>query len=232
MIRPSSMVVKAFDGSQSAVFGEVDLPIKIGPHTFYITFQVMDIEPAYTCLLGRPWIHAAGAVTSTLHQKLKFLVEGKLIVVNGEEDIFVSHLESYRYISVEDDCVETPFQVYEAAAVSTLPVEKIPKPITYMSSWRDLHTTAKGWGKCVEVVEKRDRFGLGYQPSRVTKEDEERFPPISRTFISEEGEHDEQVSMISKGDEGAANFIRESYPGEELKNWTAVEIPEIFFFPK
>ncbi|XP_050920042.1 uncharacterized protein LOC127137643 [Lathyrus oleraceus] len=28
---------------------------------------VMDINPAYSCLLGRPWIHAAGAVASTLH---------------------------------------------------------------------------------------------------------------------------------------------------------------------
>ena len=96
--RPSSTIVKAFDGSQSTVFGEVDLPVKIVPHMFYITFQLMDIEPAYTCLLGRPWIYAAGAVTSTLHQKLKFLVEGRLVMIDGEEDIFVSHIDSYRYI--------------------------------------------------------------------------------------------------------------------------------------
>ena len=43
VIRPSSKIVKDFDGSQSTVFGEVDLPFKIGPHMFYITFQVMDI---------------------------------------------------------------------------------------------------------------------------------------------------------------------------------------------
>ena len=98
----------------------------------------MDIEPTYTCLLGRPWIHAAGVVTSTLHQKLKFLIEGKLVVIDGEEDIFVSHLETYRYIGVEEDCIEMPFQVLEAAAVSTLPVEKIKRPSTSMTSWRDL----------------------------------------------------------------------------------------------
>ena len=74
VIRSSSAIVKAFDGSQSTVFREVNLPVKIGPHMFYITFQVMDIESAYTCLLGRPWIHATGAVTSTLHQKLKFFI--------------------------------------------------------------------------------------------------------------------------------------------------------------
>ncbi|XP_058733409.1 uncharacterized protein LOC131605022 [Vicia villosa] len=54
VVRPSRLVVKAFDGSQSPVFGEVDLHVVVGPHTFCINFQVMEIEPAYTCLLGRP----------------------------------------------------------------------------------------------------------------------------------------------------------------------------------
>ncbi|KAL5170534.1 hypothetical protein HKD37_11G032223 [Glycine soja] len=31
---------------------------KIGPHTCNVVFQVMDINPAYSCLLGRQWIHA------------------------------------------------------------------------------------------------------------------------------------------------------------------------------
>jgi hypothetical protein len=66
-MRHSGVVVKAFDGSRKTVIGEVDLPIKIGPSDFQITFQVMDIHPSYSCLLSRPWIHEAGAVTSTLH---------------------------------------------------------------------------------------------------------------------------------------------------------------------
>ena len=62
-MRPSSIIVKAFDRSRKSVIGEVDLPIHIDPHLFQITFQVMDIVPAYRCLLGRPWIHEAGTVT-------------------------------------------------------------------------------------------------------------------------------------------------------------------------
>ena len=83
-MRQSGVVVKAFDGSRKTVIGEVDLPIKIGPSDFQITFQVMDIRPLYSCLLGRPWIHEAGAVTSTLHQKLKFVKNKKLVVVGGK----------------------------------------------------------------------------------------------------------------------------------------------------
>ena len=80
------MVVRAFDGTHR----EIDLPVQIGPHTCQVTFQVMDINPAYSCLLGRPWIHSVGVVPSTLHQKLKFVVEGHLVIVSGEEDILVS----------------------------------------------------------------------------------------------------------------------------------------------
>ena len=91
------------------VIGEVEIPIKIGPSDFQITFQVMDIHPSCSCLLGRPWIHEAGAVTSTLHQKLKFVKNKKLVVVGGEKALLVSHLSSFSYIDAEDE-VGTPFQ--------------------------------------------------------------------------------------------------------------------------
>ncbi|RDX93149.1 hypothetical protein CR513_24622, partial [Mucuna pruriens] len=67
ILRNSSVVVRAFDGSKREVMGEITLPIRIGPTTFEITFQVMDIRLAYNCLLGQPWIHAIGAVPSSLH---------------------------------------------------------------------------------------------------------------------------------------------------------------------
>jgi len=66
-MKPSAMIVRAFDGSKREVMGEVELPIQIGSCVFQVTFQVMDILPAYSCLLGRPWIHLAGVVPSTLH---------------------------------------------------------------------------------------------------------------------------------------------------------------------
>ncbi|KAI5433629.1 hypothetical protein KIW84_020777 [Lathyrus oleraceus] len=84
-MRYNSVIVKAFDGSRKTVISEVDLPVKIGQSDFQITFQVMDIHPAYKCLLGRSWIHEAGAVTSTLHQKLKFVKNGKLVIIGGEK---------------------------------------------------------------------------------------------------------------------------------------------------
>ena len=82
-LKPSDIVVRAFDGSKRMVHGEVEIPIKIGTEVFKTTFYVMDIRPSYSCLLGRPWIHNAGAVTSSLHQMLKYPVKGKIITVHG-----------------------------------------------------------------------------------------------------------------------------------------------------
>ena len=50
-LRPSTMVVRAFDGSKREVVGEVELPVQVGSCTFRVVFQVMDISPAYSCLL-------------------------------------------------------------------------------------------------------------------------------------------------------------------------------------
>lgn len=95
VMKPRELIVREFYGTRRTVIGEVNFPMKIGLHIFPITFFIMDIYPAYSCLLKRPWIHSAGAVTSMLHQKLKFLTNDKLVVVEGEEDIMVSHLASF-----------------------------------------------------------------------------------------------------------------------------------------
>ena len=86
----------------------------------------------------------------------------------------------------------------------------------------------------MQIPEKKDRFGLGYQPSKATKKDKGQCPPTLEIFINKGVDHGGLVSMISNksNNKGASNFIREFLPDEELKNWTAVEIPEIFFFPK
>jgi len=41
-MRPSSMIVRAFDGSRREVIGEIELPIQVGPCTFEVIFQVIN----------------------------------------------------------------------------------------------------------------------------------------------------------------------------------------------
>jgi hypothetical protein len=240
-LKPSSLIVKAFDGSRRSVIGEVCLPIQIGPHTFGITFQVMDINPAYSCLLGRPWIHAAGAVTSTLHQKLKFVVDGKLITVAGEEDIFVSHLSSFQYVEAGEESLETAFQALEVAnAVAVYEKTCAKKPKVPATFWVNDKMLARGGGSkgCEQLWDipmKRDRYGLGYKPS-LGKNDATKRPigNIHETFYRAGFANEDQVAVIEDvSDKGKIPCLvyRRSL-NLSLNNWTAVEIPEIFSVSK
>ncbi|XP_070008545.1 uncharacterized protein [Nicotiana sylvestris] len=85
-IKPNNVYVRAFDGIKRDTIGEIDLILTIGPVDFEVTFQVLDMDTSYNFLLGRPWIHAAGVVPSTLHQIVKFEHEDQDIVVHGEDE--------------------------------------------------------------------------------------------------------------------------------------------------
>ena len=103
----------------------------------------MDIRPAYSCLLGRPWIHGAGAVTSTLHQKLKYPVQGNVVTVCGEEEFTVSHLNSFKYVEMDGEFIETPCQTFEVVLpmVATTKISyyipKIDEVVPRMVSLKD-----------------------------------------------------------------------------------------------
>ncbi|KAI5408537.1 hypothetical protein KIW84_054401 [Lathyrus oleraceus] len=216
LMRYSGVIVKAFDGSRKIVIGEVDLPMKIGPSDFQITFQVMDIHPAYSCLLGRPWIHEAGAVTSTLHQKLKFVKNGKLVIIGGEKALLVSHLSSFSYMEAEDE-VETPFQ-----ALSITEEKRVGPP---MSSFKDAQKIVEDgnsdqWGQMVEVTENK---------SKAAEEgsDEEVSDELSHLLEHEEKAiqpFEEQIELVNLGSE---DDVKEVKIGED-KRRSAKQIDDGF----
>ena len=88
----------------------MELPIQIGPCIFNIDLQVMDINPLYNCLLGRPWIHIARAMPFTFHQKVKLVVEKQLISVAAEKDIVVVLTIFNSYIDVDENAIKCSFQ--------------------------------------------------------------------------------------------------------------------------
>ena len=112
-MQKTHLVVCAFDGTRKEVIENLELPIQIGPCIFNIDFQVMDINPSYNCLLGRPWIHMVKVVPSTLHQKVKFMVEEQLINVVAEDDIVTTLTTSNSYIDVDENVIECSFQSLE-----------------------------------------------------------------------------------------------------------------------
>ncbi|XP_075087553.1 uncharacterized protein LOC107796834 [Nicotiana tabacum] len=85
-IRPNNVCVCAFDGVKRDTIGETDLILTIGPVDFEVTFQVLNMDTSYNFLLGRPWIHTAGAVPFTVYQMVKFEHENQEIVVHGKDE--------------------------------------------------------------------------------------------------------------------------------------------------
>ena len=59
--------------------GTLSTHVMIGPVRYSIIFQVLRIQSSFNLLVSRPWIHEAGLVPSSLHQKLKFIYEGRII---------------------------------------------------------------------------------------------------------------------------------------------------------
>jgi len=52
-----------------------------------VTFTVVRSFSPYTAILRRPWIHAMGAIPSTLHVKVKFPTEQGAAVVQGSQQV-------------------------------------------------------------------------------------------------------------------------------------------------
>ncbi|RDX89180.1 hypothetical protein CR513_29114, partial [Mucuna pruriens] len=82
ILRNNLVVVRAFDGSEREVMGEITLPIRIGPMTFDITFQVMDIRPAYSCLLGTTNIDTR---RGDIKPSKAVIMAAKVLITNGFE---------------------------------------------------------------------------------------------------------------------------------------------------
>ena len=52
-----------------------------------INFIVVNTFFPYTIILSRPWIHAMGVVSSTLHMKVKFPTEDGIVMVRGDQQV-------------------------------------------------------------------------------------------------------------------------------------------------
>ncbi|XP_025985529.2 uncharacterized protein [Glycine max] len=224
-MRRSGVVVKAFDGSRKSVIGEVDLPITIGPFVFQITFQVMDIQAAYSCLLGRPWIHGAGAVTSTLHQKLKFVRNGRLITVSGEEALLVSHLSAFSFIGA-DETEGTSFQGL------TVEGKKPEKNEVSFATWKSAQKvvqegTGVGWGKVVQLLESKNREGLGFASSAGSATNSVGSSSITSTFCSAGFINNSPEANAVLEDVPEERVLAFVTPGKLVRNWDAVDIPSV-----
>ncbi|KAA3458938.1 RNA-directed DNA polymerase (Reverse transcriptase), Ribonuclease H-like protein [Gossypium australe] len=249
-LSPCHSTVRAFDGTRREVMGKIEIPLDVGPCTYDIKFQVMDISPSYNCLLGRPWIHSAEAVPSSLHQKVKFFMDNRLITVAGEEDIVASISTDAPYIDVNKDAVEYSFRSFEFInATFVVEGNKIPTPKLSRNTKMGIKLTVgkgaraeKGLGKyqqgivrALKPVHHRARYGLGLKldgrqrRKQWQKDQERRIARVSGRELEWEplvGLQNVSIYVMDKGDDTIedVSMIRPCPPGFTLNNWTAVDL--------
>ena len=115
---PSIQTIRAYDRTQRTVMGTLTTHVMIGQVRYSILFQVLSIQPSFNLFLGHPWIHEAGAIPSSLHQKVKFIHEGRIITIQSDTDVTTSSEPVLQISHSENDLHLTGFVFDEVQVVS------------------------------------------------------------------------------------------------------------------
>ena len=84
-LTPYSSLLVSFEGKVIIPKGQIRLPVQTGSETVEVDFIVGDAYSPYTAIVARPWLHTLETVSSTLHQKIKYLSEGQIKEILGDQ---------------------------------------------------------------------------------------------------------------------------------------------------
>ncbi|XP_049350430.1 uncharacterized protein LOC125815075 [Solanum verrucosum] len=243
--------VRAFDGVQRDTLGAVNLDILVGPAEFNVEFQVLDINTSYNLLLGRPFIHMAGAMPSTLHQLLKFVWKDQELVIYGER----SHANGCAPIvdDVSRGCDFYTVELVNATDDDLAPQPPMPTVYKMIAAVMLQNGFEPGFGlgkhfqgivEPIEIPAKGAKFGLGYVPTEADEtemknksSDQALARPIPhlyqsfpvRGYVNNDGLGEgicglfEEIDAVIEEEVGTSG-IRDAEPEERLKNWTSTPL--------
>lgn len=122
-LRSATTPLVSLTGATVWPLGLISLPIRVGSRVIDINFVVVSSLSPYNVILGRAWLHSMKAVTSTLHQVVKF------IGWNGwQKSLQGDQLQSKKcYVSTvvqDSDCLEV--QCIDTAKTPDLEEVEIP----------------------------------------------------------------------------------------------------------
>ncbi|KAL3609378.1 hypothetical protein D5086_000398 [Populus alba] len=179
---------------------------------------MMDIHPSYNMLLGRPWIHSAGAVASSLHQYLKYIANGVLVTVKAGETISMVMNMAVPFIEAED-CRDVNLHAFEVVNTEWVPKNTVVRKPEILEATKmaaksflkhkipfqyDVEVGKPERINIIKLKAAQQRFGLGYKPN---KEDYMRVAGVRRKKIMTriEGRKPEEENL-------AIPLIRISFP--------------------
>ena len=86
-LRSYSSPLVSFEGKMVVLKGQIRLPVQIRTDVVEVDFIVVEAFSSYTAIMGRPWLHSLGAVSSTLHQKVKYPSRGQVLEIVGSQSM-------------------------------------------------------------------------------------------------------------------------------------------------
>ena len=67
--------------------GQIRLPVQAGTDVVEVDFIMVDAFSPYIAIMGRPWLHSLGVVSSTLHQKVKYPFRRQMLEIVGSQSV-------------------------------------------------------------------------------------------------------------------------------------------------
>ena len=77
----------SFEDKMVVLKGQIRLPVQTGLDVVEVDFIVVDAFFPYIAIMGRPWLHSLGAVSSTFHQKVKYHSGGQVLEIVGSQSM-------------------------------------------------------------------------------------------------------------------------------------------------
>ena len=77
----------SFEGKVVIPMEQIRLPVQVGSEVVEVDFIVVDAFSPYTAIVARPWLHALGAISLTLHQKVKYPLEDQIEELVGDQSM-------------------------------------------------------------------------------------------------------------------------------------------------
>ena len=74
-----------FEGKMVVPNGQIRLLVQASTDVVEVDFIVVDAFSPYTAIMGRPWLHSLGTVSSTLYQKVKYPSRGQVLEIVGSQ---------------------------------------------------------------------------------------------------------------------------------------------------
>ena len=84
-LTPYNSPLVSFEGKIIIPKGQVRLLVQAGSEIVEVDFIMVDAYSPYTTIVARPWLYTLGAISSTLHQKIKYPSGGKIEEILGDQ---------------------------------------------------------------------------------------------------------------------------------------------------